>query len=222
MKAAILKEFGKPLAIEEIADPVLGTGEVIVDVVATSVLPYMAEVLSGQRKYMMTLPMAPGAGAVGRIRAVGPDSTRLKIGEWVLCDPTVRSRDDARTPDITLQGLSARGEGGLKLQEYYHHGAWAQQMLMPTENVFSLGEIEPADAVKWCMLARYLVPYGGLLAIDFKPGGNASGQRFDRQFRRRVRGRGAGHGRRLRGRAGGAMKRRWNRWNAVSARACAR
>ena len=34
MKAAILKAFGSPLAIETMPDPVLGTGEVIVDVAA--------------------------------------------------------------------------------------------------------------------------------------------------------------------------------------------
>ena len=32
MKAAVLKAFGSPLAIETIPDPMLGTGEVIVDV----------------------------------------------------------------------------------------------------------------------------------------------------------------------------------------------
>ncbi len=170
MKAAVLKSFGSPLVIEELPDPVLGTGEVIVDVVAAGVLSYMDEVLSGKRKYPMTLPMAPGAGAVGRIRAVGPDSTRLKIGAWVHVDPTVRSRDDACTPDIALQGLSARGDGGLKLQEYYHHGSWAEQMLVPTENVYPLGEIDPASAGMWCALTLYLVPYSGLLAIDLKAG----------------------------------------------------
>ncbi|MEI9990504.1 MAG: zinc-binding alcohol dehydrogenase family protein [Rhizomicrobium sp.] len=170
MKAAVLKEFGTPLVIEDLPDPVPGTGDVIVDVVAAGVLPYMAEVLSGKRKYLMALPMAPGAGAVGRVRAIGPDSTRLRIGEWVICDPTVRSRDDARTPDITLQGLSARGEGGLKLQQHYHHGSWAERMLVPTENVFPLGPIDAADAGMWCVLGLYLVPYGGLLAIDLKPG----------------------------------------------------
>ncbi len=170
MKAAILKEFGTPLAIEELPDPVLGTGEVIVDVAAAGVLPYMGEVLSGERQYPMTLPMVPGAGAVGRVRAIGPDATRLKVGEWVVCDPTVRSRDDARTPDITLQGLSARGDGGLKLQKHFHHGAWAEQMLVPTENVFPLGPIDEADAGMWCVLGLYMVPYGGLLAIDLKPG----------------------------------------------------
>jgi len=170
MKAAVLKAFGTPLVIEDLPDPVLGTGEVIVDVVAAGVLPYMAEVLSGKRKYMMALPMVPGAGAVGRVRAVGPDSTRLRIGEWVVCDPTVRSRDDATAPDTTLQGLSARGEGGLKLQEHYHHGSWAEQMLVPTENVFPLGPIDQAEAGMWCILGLYLVPYGGLQAIDLKAG----------------------------------------------------
>jgi alcohol dehydrogenase len=170
MKAAVLKAFGSPLVIEDLPDPVLGTGEVIVDVVAAGVLPYMAEVLSGKRKYLMSLPMAPGAGAVGRVRAVGPDSTRLRIGEWVTCDPTMRSRDDARTPDITLLGLSARGDGGLKLQEYYHHGSWAEQMLVPTENVFPLGPIDEADAGMWCALSLFLVAYGGLLAIDLQAG----------------------------------------------------
>lgn len=170
MKAAVLKEFGHPLIIEELPDPVLRTGEVIVDVAAAGVLPYMAEVLGGERGYHMTLPIVPGAGAIGRVRAVGPDSTRLKPGEWVICDPTVRSRDDALSPDITLQGLSARGDGGLKLQEYYHNGSWAEQMLAPTENVFPLGDIEREEAPMWCALGLFLVPYGGLLAADFQPG----------------------------------------------------
>lgn len=170
MKAALLKQFGSPLSIEELPEPVLGTGEVIVDVVAAAVLPYMAEVLSGERNYLMTLPIVPGAGAAGRIRAIGPDATRLRIGDWVVCDPTVRSRDDARTPDITLQGLSARGEGGLALQRHHHHGSWAEQMRVPTENVFPIGPIDAADAAQWCVLSLFLVPYGGLLAVDLKAG----------------------------------------------------
>ena len=53
MKAAILKKFGSPLAIETMADPVLGTGEVIVDVCATRVLSYANEILSGERQYLL-------------------------------------------------------------------------------------------------------------------------------------------------------------------------
>ena len=82
MKAAVLKTFGSPLGIETVPDPVLGTGEVIVDVVATRVLSYANEVFSGERKYLLDLPVVPGPGAIGRVRAVGPDATHLVKGEW--------------------------------------------------------------------------------------------------------------------------------------------
>jgi alcohol dehydrogenase len=170
MKAAILKSFGSPLALETLPDPILGTGEVVVDVVAAGVLPYANEVFSGERKYSLALPIAPGAGAVGRVRAIGPDSTRLTVGDWVSCDPTVRARDDALTPNITLQGWSARGEGGMRLQKHFHHGSFAEQMLVPTENIFPLGPIGPKDAARWCLLNLLLVPHGGLLAANFKAG----------------------------------------------------
>lgn len=170
MKAAILKAFGSPLAVEALPDPVIGTGEVIVDVMAAGILPYANEVFSGERKYMLALPVVPGAGGIGRIRALGPDSTRLALGDWVLCDPTVRSRDDVLTPDITLQGWSARGEGGLRLQRHFLHGSFAEQMLTPTENVFPLGPMSPDEAGQWSLLNLLLVPFGGLLAAQFSPG----------------------------------------------------
>ncbi len=170
MRAAILPAFGLPLAVGTLPDPVLGSGEVIVDVVATGVLSYANEVFSGERNYMLKLPVAPGCGAIGRVRAVGPDATRLAIGDWVFCDPTVRSRDDALTPDIALQGWSARGEGGMRLQQHFHHGSFAERMLVPTENAVPIGSIDPAEAGRWCALNVLLVPYGGFLAADLRAG----------------------------------------------------
>jgi alcohol dehydrogenase len=171
MKAAVLKAFGAPLSIETVDDPVLGTGEVIVDVVATRVLSYADEVLSGARKYLLTLPAIPGPGAIGRVHAFGPDATHLAVGDWVYCDPTFRSRDDARSPDITLQGWSARDDGGLRLQQHFHHGSWAEQTRVPTENAIRIGDLlDAADAAKWCALGTLLVPYGGWLAADLKAG----------------------------------------------------
>ncbi|GAA0354412.1 zinc-binding alcohol dehydrogenase family protein [Actinoallomurus spadix] len=170
MKAAVLKEFGSPLSVEDVPEPVLGTGEVIVDVVAAAVLPYAAEVFSGERRYPLTLPVTPGAGAVGRVREVGPDATRLAPGQWVLCDPTIRSRDHALTPDIALQGLSARGDGGLRLQRHFGQGSYAERLLIPTENAVPLGPIDPADAARWLVLTTCLVPYGGLLAGGLEAG----------------------------------------------------
>ncbi len=170
MKAAILKSFGSSLAVETLPDPILGTGEVIVDVVAAPVLSYANEVFSGARQYLLELPVAPGTGAIGRVRAVGPDATHLVVGDWVYCDPTVRSRDDALSPDITLQGLSARGEGGLRLQRHFHHGSFAERMLVPTENAIGIGSIDETEAASWCALGTLLVPFGGLLAANVQAG----------------------------------------------------
>jgi NADPH:quinone reductase-like Zn-dependent oxidoreductase len=170
MKAAILNSFGTPLTIETTSEPVLGTGEVIVDVVATHVLSYSNEVFSGERKYMLDLPVIPGLGGIGRVRAIGPDATHLQIGDWVFCDPTVRSRDELIAPDITLQGWSARGDGGMKLQRYFRDGSFAEQMRLPTENVKRLGAIDETDAAAWSALGTLLVPYGGFLAARLEPG----------------------------------------------------
>jgi alcohol dehydrogenase len=170
MKAAVLKAFGSPLSVETLPDPELGTGEVIVDIVATSVINYSNEVFSGQRKYLLDLPVAPGPGGIGRVRAFGPDATHLELGNWVYCDPTVRSRDDVQLPDMILQGWTALAAGGLRLQKHFRHGSWAERTLVPTENAIRLGELDVAEAPSWCKIGSFLVPYGGLLAARVQAG----------------------------------------------------
>lgn len=138
--------------------------------VAAAVLSYTNEVFSGERKYLLDLPVVPGTGAIGRVKAIGPDATHLTIGDWVCCDPTVRSRDNALSPDITLQGWSDRGEGGLRLQQYFRDGSFAEQIRVPTENAIPIGSINEADAAQWCALNLLLVPYGGFLAANLQAG----------------------------------------------------
>lgn len=170
MKAAILKARGSPLTVEIVPEPVPGTGEVIVDVAATKVLAYAGEVFSGARNYLFDVPAIPGPGGIGRVRSIGPDATHLAVGDWVFCDPTVRSRDDATAPDILLQGLTAGGEGGRRLQKYFRDGSWAERLRLPTENAIRIGAIDPSDAPRWCGLGMLLVPYGGLLAAGLTAG----------------------------------------------------
>jgi len=170
MKAAVLNAFGEPLTIQTLPDPAAGVGEVVVDVVAAGVAGYTAGVLSGARNYMMETPITPGPGGIGRMRAAGPDATRLRVGDWVYCDPTIRSRDDAVNPDTILLGWTARTPEALPLHRLYHHGSFAEQMRVPAETVTPIGDIDAADAGRWTALGRLLVPYGGLLAGDLKAG----------------------------------------------------
>ncbi|WP_428242705.1 quinone oxidoreductase family protein [Gynuella sp.] len=170
MKAAVLKTIGHSLEVMEWPDPQLGTGEVLVEVGYAPVLPYTKDVITGKRQYLLEPPLVLGAGAVGRVLQVGPDATVLKPGDWVLCDATVRARDNPLFPDITLQGWSARGEGGLVLQRYFRDGSFAEKIRVPTECVVPLGEVDASFAPYWCAMGTLLVPFGGLVAGHLQPG----------------------------------------------------
>ena len=170
MRAAVLHALGSPLSVEDVEAPTLRSGEVLVDVLAAPVINYATEVFSGQRPLLLELPAIPGPGAVGRIREVSSDATRLQVGEVVYCDPTIRSRDGATNPDIILHGWTAGGPGALPLQRHFKDGAFAERMLVPTENVTVLGDVDPGDAGRWCAMGALLVPFGGFLAADLRAG----------------------------------------------------
>jgi alcohol dehydrogenase len=168
MKAAVLKAFGQPLTIQMRPDPMPAPGCVVVDVAAAGVTGYADRVFDGSRNYRLKLPAVPGPGCIGRVRAAGPDATRLQPGDWVFCEPTIRARDQAS--DTILQGWTYRTDAALPLHLLYHDGSYAEQVMVPTENVTRIGDIDAADAGRWCGLSRLLVPYGGLWAGDLKPG----------------------------------------------------
>lgn len=170
MRAAVLTAFGSPLTVREVADPVAGEGGVVVEVLATCVLPYTAEIFSGARQYPLEPPVVPGVGGVGRVVGIGSDATTVRVGDLVWCDPLVRSRDEALTPDITLQGWSSRGEGGARLARHWHDGPFAELMRVPAENVYRLPEDIGVDPARWAALGVHLVPYGGLLAGELAAG----------------------------------------------------
>lgn len=174
MRAVILRSLGAPLVVEDVPDPVPGTGEVVVDVFAAPVLSYAGDVLSGKRQYVFTPPIIPGAGGVGRIAAISRDATELTVGDWVLCDPMMRARDNPIAPGAALQGLTAGDARGAALMQYLPDGTWAERVRLPIENAVRIGpagsEIEPAQAPQWATIIACLVPYGGLDAIGLKAG----------------------------------------------------
>jgi alcohol dehydrogenase len=170
MKAVVFERIGAPVAVRDVPTPVLGTGEVIVDVFAAFVLSYAGEVFAGKRAFAFDLPAVPGTGSIGRVRSVGNDATKLQVGDWVCCDATIRARDDALAPDIMLQGLIAPSAGAKRLQAWIGDGSWAEQVRVPTENVTPLGPLDQETALQWCALGTLLVPFGGLLTAEFQAG----------------------------------------------------
>lgn len=83
MKAAVLKEFGKPLVIEEKAIPAPGPHEVLVHVRASGLCVSDIHIQDGIIKTVRT-PYTPGHEMAGIIEAVGEGVTRVKKGDHIV------------------------------------------------------------------------------------------------------------------------------------------
>ena len=88
MKALRVYEYGSPdvLRLEEIADPVAGVGEVLIDVAAAGVNPIDWKILSGAMKAFIPLPLpyTPGVEVAGTVVALGEGVTEFSIGDEVF------------------------------------------------------------------------------------------------------------------------------------------
>lgn len=108
--ALVLSSLTSPLELTTCPTPQAGPGSVVVRVLGTYILPYLSSVLNGTIPYVLSLPMTPGANSIGRIHAVGPDAVNLKKNQLVLCDQTVRARDEPYTCILMVSRLGSRVE----------------------------------------------------------------------------------------------------------------
>ncbi|MBW7963054.1 alcohol dehydrogenase AdhP [Bradyrhizobium sp. BR 10261] len=83
MKAAVVKQFGKPLVIEDVPVPQPGPGEVLVRVKACGVCHTDLHAASGDWPVKPVPPFIPGHEAAGIIAALGPGVKNLKVGDAV-------------------------------------------------------------------------------------------------------------------------------------------
>lgn len=82
MKAAILREAGRPLEIEEVAFDEPGPREVLIDTRACGVCRSDLHFIDG--KYPSPVPVIPGHEAAGIVRAVGSDVVSMQPGDHVV------------------------------------------------------------------------------------------------------------------------------------------
>jgi len=83
MKAAVVHEFGKPLAIEEVEVPRPGAGEVLVRIRASGVCHTDLHAAEGDWPVKPKLPFIPGHEGVGHVVAVGAGVRHVKEGDRV-------------------------------------------------------------------------------------------------------------------------------------------
>lgn len=83
MKAAVVRELGSPLSIEEVPIPTPGPGEVLVKIVATGVCHTDLHAADGDWPVKPTAPFIPGHEGAGVVAALGSGVTNLKEGDPV-------------------------------------------------------------------------------------------------------------------------------------------
>jgi propanol-preferring alcohol dehydrogenase len=83
MQAAVVREFGKPLVIEEVDIPTPGPGEILVKIAATGVCHTDLHAANGDWPVKPRPPFIPGHEGVGYVAGVGSGVTYVKEGDRV-------------------------------------------------------------------------------------------------------------------------------------------
>ncbi|MFI1293285.1 NADPH:quinone oxidoreductase family protein [Streptomyces sp. NPDC020792] len=85
MKAARVTAYGPidNLRVEEVDDPVAGTGEAVVDIAAAAVNYPDLLIMSGGYQVRWPLPLVPGSEFAGTVRALGPGASGVAVGDRV-------------------------------------------------------------------------------------------------------------------------------------------
>ncbi|USX21486.1 alcohol dehydrogenase AdhP [Oxalobacteraceae bacterium OTU3REALA1] len=83
MKAAVVREFGQPLVIEEVAVPQVGPGQILVKVAATGVCHTDLHAAQGDWPVKPNPPFIPGHEGVGYVAAVGAGVRHVREGDRV-------------------------------------------------------------------------------------------------------------------------------------------
>lgn len=83
MKAAVIREFGSLLKIEEVEVKRPGRNEILVKIIASGVCHTDLHAIQGDWPVKPKMPLIPGHEGVGYVVAVGPDVKNVKEGDAV-------------------------------------------------------------------------------------------------------------------------------------------
>ena len=133
MKAAVFREAGRPLQVEEIPTPVPKAGEILVKVAGCGVCHTDLHYLDHGVPTFKKPPIVLGHEASGLVAAVGPDGNRWKEGDRVLL-PAVYGCGQCRMCRTGRKNICE------KMVMFGNHvdGAYAEYVLAPAKDAVLL------------------------------------------------------------------------------------
>jgi D-arabinose 1-dehydrogenase-like Zn-dependent alcohol dehydrogenase len=134
MKGMILKEFGQPLVLEEVPDPKLGPGEVLVESKANGLCATDLKVVEGLIK-TTSPPLMLGHENAGIVLETGPDVDSVQPGDRVV----VVSKKTCGRCRMCRNGheemcLNSPGRMGMEMD-----GGFGQLVAAPERNLVKVG-----------------------------------------------------------------------------------
>lgn len=149
MKAARIERPGEATVITA-SEPTVGADDVLIKVRAAGICGTDLHIFKGE--YEAAYPLIPGHEFSGEVAAVGANVRNYKVGDRVTADPNIPCN---RCP--ACQRNEPNQCHNLKAIGVTQSGAFADYVIAPEGNVFSIGEmsyssaalIEPLACVVW-------------------------------------------------------------------------
>lgn len=165
MHAAVVKEFGAPLSVEEYPLPTPGPGQALIKLISSGVCHTDLHAAEGDWPVKPSPPFVPGHEGVGDVVALGEGVTSLAVGDrvgnawlWSACGDC----EYCRTGWETL--CESQQNGG-----YSVDGSFGEYMLVDAE--FAPRIPEGADPVEIApVLCAGVTVYKGLKMTEARPG----------------------------------------------------
>lgn len=163
MKAWMLDEPGKPLALRDVAQPQPRRSAVLVRMEAVPLLSYTRDYVEGKLPYAYPPgPFSPGTNGVGRIVAVGEGVVAFRVGQRVAVNPYWVADETVREPAQALLGLTAVSADSGALLAEFPHGTLREMAEFPASTLIALDGLEDIETARLAVLAKFAVPFGGL------------------------------------------------------------
>jgi propanol-preferring alcohol dehydrogenase len=165
MNAALVQEFGKPLALRECDIPSPGPGQILIKTEACGVCHTDLHAAHGDWPVKPTLPFIPGHEAIGLVTAVGSGVTIVKEGDrvgvpWLYsacghCEYCLSAWETV-CPEAQFGG-------------YTRNGGFAEYLLADPDYVAHIpAGLAPLDAAP--LICAGVTTYKGIKETEAKPG----------------------------------------------------
>jgi NADPH:quinone reductase-like Zn-dependent oxidoreductase len=143
MKAVRIHQWGQPVQVEDVPQPIPEKDEVLVRVHAASLNPVDSFAVAGYMQSMLSLPYIPGTDLAGEVVAGGSAVTHVKPGDAVYGMIAFRGGTFAEFATVKGTEVAAKPQS----LDYIQAAAAPLTALAAWQTVIDLAQVQPGERV---------------------------------------------------------------------------